>query len=60
MWPCVTRYDHHKHETNQDPSVSPKPGASFLIYNLLYNYQFIRITGAGQVQKLKSARVLEY
>jgi len=28
MRPRVTRYDHHKYETIQDPSVFPKPGAS--------------------------------
>ena len=28
MWPRVTRYDHHKHETIRDPSVFPKLGAS--------------------------------
>ena len=60
MWPRVTRYDQHKQGTNQDPSVSPKPGAIYLIYNLLYNYQFTRIAGVGRVQEVRSTRAHEY
>jgi len=55
MWPRVTRYDHHKRETIQDPLVSPKPRASCLIYILLYNYQFMKIAGAGHDQEFRSA-----
>ena len=54
MWPHVTRYDHHKYGTNYDTSVFPKLCASCHIYNLLCNYQFTRIEGAGHDQEYMS------
>ena len=47
IWPRVTRYDHYKYGTNQDSSVSPKPGTNCLIYyNCDHNDQF---TGINQI-----------
>jgi len=41
--------------------VSPLPDVSYLFfYSLLSSYQFMRITGAGQVQEFMSTRVHEY
>jgi len=57
MWPRVTRYDHHKHETTRDPSVFPKPSTSCVIYNLLCNYQFTRV---AEQEGFKNSGVQEY
>jgi len=39
MWPRVTRYDYHKHGTNQDPSVflNPMQIILFIIYYVIIN-----------------------